>query len=250
MKAAAWQSANGGTGNLGTALCALRRRARRLNRPQRAQQYHLAVGGGDLGGRIDSQGRNTRGGTIAQFNLGMMLTVEGDSSGHDFGYSLHTKSCGTWILPRLRKKLGNKHDVVMAVCGVLLTLKGNSEKKSRGTRRFGGPMRATWTRFDYRALDRSRPRDGGNMDIEARCAAPPEALAHSPSQMPLSCPVAPPSQRELQRRRRRRWWRGEENRAARIPKTRSCATSSAVSCATSFRAGGGVAGGGSNVPSS
>ena len=33
--------------------------------------------------------------------------------------------------------------------------------------------------------------------IEALCAAPPEALAHSPSQMPLSCPVAPPSQREL-----------------------------------------------------
>ena len=29
------------------------------------------------------------------------------------------------------------------------------------------------------------------MDIEALCAAPPEALAHSPSQMPLSCPVAP-----------------------------------------------------------
>ena len=130
VKTAAWQSANGGTGNLGTALCALRRRARRLNRPQRAQQYHMAVGGGDLGGRFDSQGRNTRGGTIAQFNLGMMLTVEGDSSGHDFGYLLHTKSCGTWILPRLRKKLGNKHDVVMAVCGVLLTLKGNSEKKA------------------------------------------------------------------------------------------------------------------------
>ena len=29
------------------------------------------------------------------------------------------------------------------------------------------------------------------MNIEALCAAPPEALAHSPSQMPLSCPVAP-----------------------------------------------------------
>ena len=27
--------------------------------------------------------------------------------------------------------------------------------------------------------------------IEAFCAAPPEALPHSPSQMPLSCPVAP-----------------------------------------------------------
>jgi len=31
--------------------------------------------------------------------------------------------------------------------------------------------------------------------IEAACAAPPEALAHSPSQIPLSCPVAPPFQR-------------------------------------------------------
>jgi len=29
------------------------------------------------------------------------------------------------------------------------------------------------------------------MNIEALCAAPPEALAHSPSLMPLSCPVAP-----------------------------------------------------------
>ena len=35
------------------------------------------------------------------------------------------------------------------------------------------------------------------INIGALCAAPPEALAHSPSQMPLSCPVAPPSQREL-----------------------------------------------------
>ena len=35
------------------------------------------------------------------------------------------------------------------------------------------------------------------INIEALSAAPPEALAHSRSQMPLSCPVAPPSQREL-----------------------------------------------------
>ena len=35
------------------------------------------------------------------------------------------------------------------------------------------------------------------MNIKALCAAPPEALAHSPSQMPLSCLVAPLSQREL-----------------------------------------------------
>jgi len=36
-----------------------------------------------------------------------------------------------------------------------------------------------------------------SMNIEALCAAPPEVLAHSPSQMPLSCLVAPLSQREL-----------------------------------------------------
>ena len=29
------------------------------------------------------------------------------------------------------------------------------------------------------------------MNIEVLCAAPPEALPHSPRQMPLSCPVAP-----------------------------------------------------------
>jgi len=38
-----------------------------------------------------------------------------------------------------------------------------------------------------------------SINIEALCAVPPEALAHSPSQMPLSCPVAPASQRELNR---------------------------------------------------
>ena len=36
---------------------------------------------------------------------------------------------------------------------------------------------------------------GGNMKIEALCAAPPEALTHSLSQMPLSCPVAPQAKR-------------------------------------------------------
>ena len=34
-----------------------------------------------------------------------------------------------------------------------------------------------------------------NMSIVALCAAPPEALAHSPSQMPLSCPVVPQAAR-------------------------------------------------------
>ena len=77
------------------------------------------------------------------------------------------------------------------------------------------------------------------MDINELCAAPPEAPAHSPSQMPLSCPVAPKSQRELledgggggggvARRARAAW----------APKARSCAkscgTSSATPCAASL----------------
>ena len=72
-----------------------------------------------------------------------------------------------------------------------------------------------------------------NINIEALCAAPPEAFAHSPSQMPLSCPVAPPSQRELNKdgggggggvARRAR--------AARAPKLKSCATSCGTSSTT------------------
>ena len=41
------------------------------------------------------------------------------------------------------------------------------------------------------------------MKIEALCAAPPEALTHSPSQMPLSCPVAPQAARRPLRLRPR-----------------------------------------------
>ena len=36
---------------------------------------------------------------------------------------------------------------------------------------------------------------GASVNIEALCAAPPEALTHSPSRMPLSCPVAPQAAR-------------------------------------------------------
>jgi len=80
---------------------------------------------------------------------------------------------------------------------------------------------------------------GRAINIEALCAAPPEVLAHSPSQMPLSCPVAPATQRELHKD-------GGGGgggvagraRAARAPKAKSCATScgtsSATSCAASF----------------
>jgi len=72
-----------------------------------------------------------------------------------------------------------------------------------------------------------------SINIEALCAALPEALDRSPSQMPLNCAVVPPYQRELlQRRRRWRWWRGEEGaRATRAPKARSCATSCGASSA-------------------
>jgi len=117
------------------------------------------------------------------------------------------------------------------------------------------------------------------INIEALCAALLEALAHSSSQiplscpvaplkrqMPLSCPVAPPSQRKLHKdgggggvARRAR--------AARAPKAKSCATSSKTSsktpCAASLRCWRRrrrrrrrrrwwwwCAGGGSNVPSS
>ena len=80
-----------------------------------------------------------------------------------------------------------------------------------------------------------------NINIEALCAAPPEALSHSPSQMPLSCLVAPLSKRELHKGG---GGGGEARRAraARAPKANSCATScgtpsatpSATSCATSL----------------
>jgi len=71
--------------------------------------------------------------------------------------------------------------------------------------------------------------------IEALCAAPPEALAHSPSQMPLSCPVAPASQLELHKDGGGGGGGGvvRRARAARAPKAKSCTTSSATSYKTS-----------------
>ena len=78
------------------------------------------------------------------------------------------------------------------------------------------------------------------MNIEALCAASPEAFAHSPSQMPLSCPVAPPSQRELHQGGGGGGAGGVAMRAraarARKPKScdASCGTSSATPCAPSF----------------
>ena len=80
---------------------------------------------------------------------------------------------------------------------------------------------------------------GRPINLEALCAAPPEVLDHSPSQMPLSCPVAPASLGELHKD-------GGGGgggvagraRAARAPKAKSCATSCGTSsktpCAASF----------------
>ena len=76
-----------------------------------------------------------------------------------------------------------------------------------------------------------------SLNIEALCAAPPEALAHRPSQMPLSCPVAPATQRELHKDGGGGGVAGRA-RAARAPKAKSratsCGTSSATPCAASF----------------
>ena len=84
----------------------------------------------------------------------------------------------------------------------------------------------------------------GMINIKVLCAAPPEALARSPSQMPLSCPVAPPkrqmplscpvappSQRELHKNGGGGGGGGvaRRARAARAPKAKSCATSSETS---------------------
>ena len=88
--------------------------------------------------------------------------------------------------------------------------------------------------------------------IEALCAPFPEALAHSPSQkplscpvappnrqMPLRCPVAPPSQHELHKDNGGGGGGvARRARAARAPKAKSCTTSSVTSsktsCAASF----------------
>ena len=69
------------------------------------------------------------------------------------------------------------------------------------------------------------------MNIGALCAASPEALPHSPSQMPLSCSVAPASQRELHKDGGGGGVAGRA-RAARAPKAKSCATSCGTSSAT------------------
>ena len=78
-------------------------------------------------------------------------------------------------------------------------------------------------------------------EIEALCAAPPEALA-SPNQTPLRCRILPPSQRVASCAKMTGGGDGggfaRRARAARTPKAKSCAascgTSSATSCATLF----------------
>ena len=47
----------------------------------------------------------------------------------------------------------------------------------------------------YGRIQAGLTRRTGVINIEALWAAPLEALAHSPSQMPLSCPVAPQAAR-------------------------------------------------------
>jgi len=79
------------------------------------------------------------------------------------------------------------------------------------------------------------------INIEALCAAPPEAappeaLAHSPSQMPLSCPVVPPKTANALPSQREQHKDGggggggvaRRARAARAPKAKSFTTSSAA----------------------
>ena len=66
----------------------------------------------------------------------------------------------------------------------------------------------------FKHISRGATRPQAYINMEALCAAPPppEALAHSPSQMPLSCPVAPPhlSASCTKTAAAARWWRGEE----------------------------------------
>ena len=50
--------------------------------------------------------------------------------------------------------------------------------------------------YAYHACMAQKPiRQDYGHTVEALCAAPPEVLSHSPSQMPLSCPVAPQAAR-------------------------------------------------------
>jgi len=121
----------------------------------------------------------------------------------------------------------------------------------------GGPHPGARSRAVLFSSDKSSPNMtlvALAMNIEALCAAPAEALAHGPSQMPQSCPVAPPSQRELHKD----GGSGDGGvaggaRATQAPKAKShatsCGTSSVAPCAASFtgssfmshqRAGGGT----------
>ena len=77
-------------------------------------------------------------------------------------------------------------------------------------------------------LEVREPGKGGvlcEINIEALCAAPSEALAHSPNRMPLNCPVAPATQRELHKDGGGGGGVAGRARGARTPKAKSCATS-------------------------
>ena len=94
-----------------------------------------------------------------------------------------------------------------------------------------------WTGTRWQKQDEETRRLVGfsyDINIEALCAAPPEAFAHSSSQMPLSClaSCAPISARIAQRQGGGGGGVARRARAARAPKAKSCATS----CGTSSTA--------------
>ena len=80
---------------------------------------------------------------------------------------------------------------------ILPSLKPSEEGEGVGQALPGG-----WKK-NRTMTSRNSPLSKYFMKIEALCAAPPEALTHSPSQMPLSCPVAPQAARRPLRLRPR-----------------------------------------------
>jgi len=91
--------------------------------------------------------------------------------------------------------------------------------------------------FDFFIFEAaSEPGGISLVKIEALCAAPPEAPAHSASLMPLTCPVAPSFQRELHKDGVGGGGVARRARAALAPKARSCATSCGTSSAAPYTA--------------
>ena len=113
--------------------------------------------------------------------------------------------------------------------------------KSQQSKKPHAPVAGLFSLVVKRTMTYSRGQ--GVINIEAHCSAPPEALAHSRRQMPLNCPVAPPSLRELHKDSGGGGGGvAGRPRAARAPKAKFCATSCGTSsaapsetpCAASF----------------